>query len=127
VDYELRGCPVNKYQLLEVLNAFLNHREPNIFAHSVCMECKARGITCVMVARGIPCMGPVTHAGCNGLCPSFDRGCFGCYGPKEAPNTSALASQFVQLGMSSQAIARSFRGFNAGAESFRRESELHER
>ena len=27
VDFELRGCPINKYQLLEVINAFLNGRK----------------------------------------------------------------------------------------------------
>ncbi len=41
VDFELRGCPINKYQLVEVLSAFLNGRKPNTPPHSVCMECKA--------------------------------------------------------------------------------------
>ncbi len=127
VDYELYGCPINKYQLLEVINAFLNKRKPNIFPHSVCMECKAARNVCVMVAKGIPCMGPVTHAGCGALCPSFDRGCFGCYGPKEATNTSSLGEQFIKLGMTSESVMRSFRTFNAGAEPFRKESELHEK
>jgi sulfhydrogenase subunit delta len=127
VDYELRGCPINKTALLEVLNAFLNHREPNVVPRSVCMECKARGVVCVMVARGVPCMGPVTHAGCNALCPAFDRGCFGCYGPKESANPASMSAQFEQLGMTSGAIMRAFCSYNAGAESFRRESEQHER
>ena len=54
---------------------------------SVCTECKRRGIVCVMVAHGTPCLGPVTHAGCGALCPSYDRGCYGCFGPMETPNT----------------------------------------
>lgn len=127
VDYELRGCPVNKYQLLEVLNAFLNQRKPNIFPHSVCMECKALKTNCVMVSKGIPCMGPVTHSGCGALCPSFDRGCFGCYGPKEATNTTSLGTHFKELGMSGDAVMRIFRSFNASAEPFRKESEAHEK
>ena len=126
VDYELRGCPVDKRQLLNVLSAFLHRGRPNVTPHSVCMECKARGHVCLMVTQGIPCLGPVTHAGCRALCPSFGRGCFGCFGPKEAANTSSLGTQFVKLGMHPQAIALSFRTFNAGAESFRRESERHE-
>ncbi|HEY3296342.1 MAG TPA: oxidoreductase [bacterium] len=127
VDYELRGCPINKMQLLEVLNAFLNGRKPNIFPHSVCMECKMRGTPCVMVAQGMPCLGPVTHAGCNALCPSFARGCFGCFGPKETPNTASMSSQFQKMGLKDDDIVRAFRSFNACADPFRKESEAHEK
>ena len=56
----------------------------------MCVECKRRGVPCVMVTRGVPCLGPVTHAGCGALCPAYARGCFGCYGPKETPNVPAL-------------------------------------
>lgn len=127
VDYELRGCPINKYQLLEVLNAFINNRKPNIPNTSVCIECKRKGITCVMVAEGKVCLGPVTHAGCNALCPSYNRGCFGCYGPKEGSNTSSLASQFEEMGLSNYDIVRAFRGFNAFSDPFRKESEAYEK
>ncbi len=94
VDYELRGCPINKYQLIEVISAFLNKRKPNIHTHSVCIECKLKGNVCVMVAQGIPCLGPVTQAGCGGICPSYNRGCYGCFGPMESPNTSSVAEHF---------------------------------
>ena len=82
VDFELRGCPINKRQLLEVIDAFLTERRPSVSAHSVCIDCKLRGNLCVMVAHGTPCLGPVTHAGCGALCPTYDRGCYGCYGPE---------------------------------------------
>lgn len=127
VDMELRGCPINKYHLVEVVNALLNGRKPNIPLYSVCMECKRRGNVCVMVAHGTPCLGPVTQAGCNALCPSYDRGCFSCFGPKEAANTAPLGEWFKQTGMASDDIVRSFRGFNAFAEPFRKESEAHEK
>jgi sulfhydrogenase subunit delta len=127
VDYELRGCPINKYQLVEVLNALLNGRKPNIVPHSVCTECKRRGTVCVMVAKGTPCLGPVTYAGCGAICPSFDRGCYSCFGPKETPNTSSMAECFQNLGMWEPDIVRAFRGFNAYAEPFRKESEAHEK
>lgn len=127
VDFELRGCPINKYQLVEVISAFLNHRKPNTPPHSVCLECKRRGIVCVMVARGTPCLGPVTHAGCGALCPSYHRGCYGCYGPKETPNTSSLSGWWKRLGAKEEDLVRAFRGFNAFAEPFRKESEAHER
>ncbi|MFQ5450434.1 MAG: oxidoreductase [Nitrospinaceae bacterium] len=126
VDFELRGCPINKNQLVEVINAFLNHRKPNTPPHSTCMECKMSGTVCVMVARGIPCLGPVTHAGCGAICPSYNRGCYGCYGPQETPNTSSLGRQWKQLGKDRQEVMHAFRGFNAWADSFRKESEANE-
>ncbi len=126
VDYELRGCPINKYQLLEIVNALLNGRKPNIPSTSVCMECKRRGIVCGLVAVGPPCLGPVTQAGCNALCPSFHRGCFGCFGPKESPNTASLAAAWKAQGMSNRQLRMLFRSYNAMAEAFRKESELHE-
>ena len=45
-----------------------------------------------MTAHGTPCLGPVTHAGCNAICPAYDRGCYGCFGPMETPNTASLAT-----------------------------------
>jgi sulfhydrogenase subunit delta len=125
VDFELRGCPIDKRQLLEVLSAFLNGRRPNIPAHSVCVECKLRGNVCVMVT-GTPCLGPVTHAGCGALCPTYHRGCYGCFGPMEAPNTPSLARAFQSAGCSETELVRSFRNFNANAPAFREESERHE-
>ena len=126
VDFELRGCPINKYQLVEVINAFLNHRRPAISPHSTCIECKLNGTVCVMVAQGTPCLGPVTHAGCGAICPSYNRGCYGCYGPMETPNTQALSRRWEDLGAKKPDLVRAFRGFNAWADSFRKESETHE-
>jgi sulfhydrogenase subunit delta len=127
VNFELRGCPINKRQLIEVISAFLNDRKPNTPGHSVCVECKLRGTVCVMVAHGTPCFGPLTHAGCGAICPSYNRGCYGCYGPKETPNTASLAGHFSsRLGVSEPDMVRSFRGFNAYADAFRKESEAHE-
>ena len=126
VDFELRGCPIDKRQLLDVVTAFLAGRRPNTPAHSVCVECKLRAAVCVMVARGAPCLGPVTHAGCGALCPSYDRGCYGCFGPMAAPNTGALARRWSALGESPDRIRRAFRSFNAWAEPFRREGEAQD-
>ncbi len=126
VDFELRGCPINKHQLLEVINAHLNGRKPNIPNTSVCVECKRRGIVCGLVAVGPPCLGPVTHGGCDALCPSYHRGCFGCYGPKETPNTASLSATWKRAGMREDELLRLYRGFNAYADTFRKESESHE-
>ena len=127
VDFELQGCPINKRQLVEVVSAFLQGRKPVVSPHSVCLECKLRGNICVQVAQGTPCLGPVTHAGCGALCPTYQRGCYGCYGPKETPNTASLSAWFSgHLGMTEPELLRVFRTFNAWAEAFRQESEAHD-
>jgi coenzyme F420-reducing hydrogenase gamma subunit len=126
VDFELQGCPIDKRQLLEVVSATLAGRRPNVPRHSVCVECKRAGITCVTVARGIACLGPVTQAGCGALCPLYARGCFGCFGPKEQANTAALAARRRALGEDEPALLRAFRGITGNAPDFRREATLHE-
>jgi coenzyme F420-reducing hydrogenase gamma subunit len=125
VDYELRGCPIDKRQLLEVITALLAGRRPVTPAHSVCMECKLKGNVCVMIAHGTPCLGPVTHAGCGALCPSYDRGCYGCFGPMESPNAPSLSHWLARLGMDERELKRVYRTFNADAPAFREESERH--
>ncbi|MGA2470403.1 MAG: oxidoreductase [Solirubrobacteraceae bacterium] len=127
VDFELNGCPINKHQLLEVVGALLTNRRPRVRAHSVCVDCKRRGSVCVMVAHGTACLGPVTHAGCGALCPAYDRGCYGCYGPMETPNTASLSRQMAHLGAEEVDLVRVYRTFNAGSAAFREASEAHER
>ncbi len=126
VDLELQGCPIDKLQLLETLTALLHGRRPDLPGYSVCMECKRRGTVCVMVAHGTPCLGPVTRAGCDAICPAYDRGCYGCHGPMETPNTAALSRWWAGLGEDSRSIQRAYRTFNAYAEAFRAESETHD-
>jgi coenzyme F420-reducing hydrogenase gamma subunit len=127
VDFELHGCPINKEQLLEVISAFLFKRKPNIPAHSVCVECKLAGNVCTLVSHGTPCLGPVTHAGCGALCPSYNRGCFGCYGAKETPNTSSLSNKLYQLGVKNQDIMKLFRSYNANTPVFLKESQAYDK
>ena len=118
VDFELRGCPIDRRQLVELISALLAGRKPHIPAHSVCYECKLRSNTCVMVAHGTPCLGPVTQAGCGAICPAFNRGCYGCFGPVAAPNTDSLIPQLRHLGMTADGIDRVFSTFNAAAPGF---------
>jgi coenzyme F420-reducing hydrogenase gamma subunit len=126
VDFELRGCPIDKGQLLEVLTALLVGRAPQLRDESVCMECKRAGHVCVMVTGVEPCLGPVTHSGCGAICPGMARGCFGCFGPKESGlNTHSLAEGMAAQGQSPAQIQRRFRGITGWAPPFRTESERH--
>ena len=118
VDFELWGCPVSGPQMLAVVNALLLGVTPRDNADKVCTECKRRGYPCVMVSRGIACMGPVTRAGCGALCPSLGRDCYGCYGPAENANTDALAAQFARLGLMPEAVVRRFQSINSQAPVF---------
>ena len=118
VDLELWGCPVNTHQVLAAVRALLFGVAPVVSRDSVCMECKRAGNICVLVAKGMPCMGPVTQTGCGALCPSFGRECYACYGPAENVNTSSLSRRFAGLGLMPEAIARRFLSVNAAAPVF---------
>jgi sulfhydrogenase subunit delta len=122
VDLELRGCPISKEQLVETVSALLNARRPRLPTTSVCVECKARGTPCVMVAEGTPCLGPVTQSGCGAICPAYGRGCYGCFGPMESPNMDALAAQRRELGVPDADLVRALRTFNTNAPAFRDKS-----
>ena len=118
VDFELRGCPINKQQLLEVISAFLAGRRPNIPHYSVCVECKHTGTPCLEVTRNVPCLGPITQSGCGAICPSFHRGCYGCYGPARDANVPALLAHYDSLGIPRDSLARLLQTFNTGATVF---------
>lgn len=126
VDLELRGCPVSPAQLRELIAATLAGRKPRLPQEAQCAECKRAGTTCVMVTSGVPCLGPVTRAGCGNLCPPLGRGCYGCFGPVGEANTAALAAQFAGMGLDAAAIRDLFRGFNAAAPAFATESARHD-
>ncbi|MGB9111173.1 MAG: hypothetical protein WCF24_00415 [Acidimicrobiales bacterium] len=127
VDFELHGCPIDRHELLEVISAHLARRKPRVASYSVCEQCKAKGNLCVLVAKGTPCLGPVTRAGCGALCPSVDRGCYGCFGPAESPNTVSLSRRLSELGMEDAHIVRFYRTFNAAAPEFDAEARRHVR
>ena len=119
VDFELHGCPIDRDQLLEVLSALLAGRTPRIPAETVCAQCKRRGNVCVLVANGTACLGPVTQAGCGALCPSYGRGCYGCFGPASTANVTSMVERLRTDGMNDVDVSRIFRTFNAATEEFR--------
>jgi coenzyme F420-reducing hydrogenase gamma subunit len=126
VDLELPGCPISKPQLLGVLAQMLaGSRNPRLDRHSLCMECKRRGLVCVLVAHGAPCMGPLTTTGCGVLCPSYDRPCFSCFGPVAQPNTTSLSARFAELGLGPAEIQRLFHAFYANETHYLTEGARH--
>ena len=126
VDFELRGCPVNKEQILELVSALLIGRKANIPTHSLCIECKRRGYPCVLVLKGEPCLGPITQTGCGALCPGLGRACYGCFGPMEQPNIISLGNRFERLGFAPAEIKHMLRTFNGYLEPFKQASDYYE-
>jgi coenzyme F420-reducing hydrogenase gamma subunit len=118
VDLELRGCPIDRGQLVEVITAYLTGRTPDVTGHSVCFECKRRGTVCVTVAHGTPCLGPITHAGCGALCPAYGRGCYGCFGPSNSTKFDAFVPLLRRDGMDTLDVVRVLRTFNTAAPEF---------
>ena len=127
VDFELNGCPINKKQALEVVTSLLLGRAPTLPAHSVCIECKRRGTVCIPVAQGVACLGPLTHAGCGAICPAYNRGCYGCYGPMESPNPDSLMERYASSGVQRSELVRLLRGFTGYQEAFRAASDKLEK
>lgn len=126
VDFELRGCPVSKAQLLDVITALLNGRTPRTPSHPVCIECKRHGTVCIMTARGVPCLGPAVQAGCGALCPAYGRGCYGCFGPSDSPNLDSLMRAWSAAGVPRDEIVRVLRTFNAASPPFAKASSAYE-
>ena len=123
VDFELRGCPISKDQLVMVITALAEGRRPRLPSHAVCLDCKRRGTVCIEVAQGVPCLGPVTHTGCGAICPAFNRGCYGCFGPMPQANGQSLVEHFERSGHGAVQLVPLLRNFNAAAPDFRRQSE----
>jgi coenzyme F420-reducing hydrogenase gamma subunit len=118
LDLAIWGCPVNKNMVVEVIAALLQNRRPNFPPSPVCLECKRRGIVCVVVAQGIPCLGPVVHGGCGALCPANGRGCYGCFGPSSVANFSSLVNNMVPLDRYPNETANLLRSFSSHAPAF---------
>lgn len=119
VDAEIEGCPVNGGQVLRVLLRALLGAGPDLPGSSVCMECKRAGNVCVVVTQGLPCLGPVTRAGCGALCPRMGRDCYGCFGPADDPNPSTWIARLRQLGLSRADAALRLRGMTGWRPEFR--------
>lgn len=124
VDAYLRGCPAGERDLIELVGSLLIDKRPRMTDFAVCVECKMKGNTCVLVAEDLPCMGPVTAAGCGALCPSNHRACYACWGPMPHANAPALAQQFRRMGYTPDEIVRRFSEFGYPTIEFSKGAEM---
>lgn len=119
VDFELRGCPINRFQLLEVIRSLLQGNRPKTPSHAVCLDCKLSGTVCIAVASDTACLGPITQAGCGAICPRFNRGCYGCFGPAAQANCQSLSGRYLDQRVAPSQLVALLRNFNANAPEFR--------
>lgn len=125
IEVSLQGCAPSKDQFLDCLVGLLLGKRPELTPHCVCVDCKLKGNVCLLIADGLPCMGPVTMAGCGAACPSHGRACYGCFGPSNDPHINGMGRVFERLGLSRKDIRRQFLRMNANAEAFRKGGELY--
>lgn len=114
-EYRLTGCPIERSEFLQLVNALLCGAAPELPRLPVCWECKARENLCRVIHFGEVCCGAMTRAGCGARCPSHGVACGGCRGPVETPNYDANITMFKGRGISWVEIARKMGSFSAPA------------
>lgn len=115
VDYYVRGCPPQPEELYKVVTALLVGKKPEIPNYPVCVGCKIAGNICVF-ERGMTCLGPVTRAGCNAICVTAGRHCWGCRGLVDDPNTDSEIEILKKYGLTPQQVIEKFNIYNTYAE-----------
>ncbi len=98
VEAAIPGCPIDRNEFIRAVTHLLQGRMPSIPDNPVCIECKLRGNVCVY-QRGMTCLGPITLAGCDAICPTYGEGCEGCRGLVRNPNIPALRGVLHEHGM----------------------------
>jgi len=104
VDLEIAGCPPERSEHLKALGALACGGLPQLPNYAVCMECRRRENLCLLIESRQPCLGPVTRAGCDALCPSFGVVCEGCRGLIEEANRTEEFRLLLELGLSEREV-----------------------
>jgi len=115
VDYYVRGCPPQTAELVKVVKALLLGKKPDIPNYPVCTQCKMADNVCVF-ERGLFCLGPVTRAGCDAICVTSGRICWGCRGLVDEPNTDSEKSVLQKYGLTVDQAMERFKIYNTYAE-----------
>jgi sulfhydrogenase subunit delta len=103
VDYFIPGCPIDRFEFLEVVKALLQGREPKIKDYPLCVECKLKENVCLYDV-GKTCLGPITRAGCDAICPTYGDGCEGCRGLITNPNINAAEDVLKEHGLTVEQV-----------------------
>jgi len=112
VDAVIPGCPIDREEFIRVVKAVLLGKKPPIPDYPVCVECKKKGNVCVY-ELGRNCLGPVTRAGCDAICPTYGAGCEGCRGFVPHPNENAMKEVLEEANLTVDEVMSRFTMFNA--------------
>jgi coenzyme F420-reducing hydrogenase gamma subunit len=113
VDLCIPGCPIEKEEFLRAISSLLNGDMPLMPAYPVCLECKMKENECLLLAKGLPCAGPVTMAGCGARCPGYNIACVGCRGPVVEANMGSMEQLLQEKQYQLDEIKRKLRTFAA--------------
>ena len=117
VDVEIPGCPIEKKEILRAITSILHGDMPEQIDYPVCVECKLKGYPCVLVEKGMPCLGPIIRAGCDARCPGLGLDCIGCRGPiKDETNAAAELDVLLEKGYDENYIFNHLRFFGGNFE-----------
>ncbi len=98
VDAVIPGCPIDREEFVRVVTVLLQGRQPKLPDYPMCIECKLHETICVY-ERGQICLGPITRAGCDAVCPAYGYGCEGCRGMVSAPNIDSFVEMLADRGV----------------------------
>lgn len=115
VEYKIHGCPINKYEFVDVVKDVLLGKKLVQKNYPVCVECKLKGNVC-MYDIGRTCLGPIIRAGCGAACPTFGGGCEGCRGLVDDPNRDSAKELLASHNLTVDDIMREFSIFLNKAE-----------
>jgi sulfhydrogenase subunit delta len=112
VDFAIPGCPIDRNEFITVVKALLLGKKPPIPDYPVCVECKLKENICLFTL-GKVCMGPVSRAGCNAICPTYGQSCEACRGFISHPNESSMRNVLEENGLSVEAVTSMYTMFTA--------------
>ncbi len=115
VDFSIPGCPVSKEEVERVVVSLVNRSLPTLPRYPVCVECKQRLNTCLF-DLGEVCLGPITRAGCDAVCPSGKSACLGCRGPADDLNFRSFTDLVRDNGLSTEEMLEKLRFYNGFAD-----------
>ena len=117
VELEIPGCPIEKSQVLHAITSLLHGDMPEEIDYPVCVECKLNGYPCLLVEKGLPCLGPIITAGCDARCPGLGLDCIGCRGPiRDESNVAAELEVLLEKGYDEEYILNRLRFFGGNFE-----------
>lgn len=110
VDFAIPGCPIDRREFINCVKALLIGKKPPIPDYPLCVECKLKENVCLFT-KGSVCLGPVTRAGCNAICPTYGQSCEACRGFISNPNDTSMRDLLSKHGLSVEDITTRFTMF----------------